>query len=214
MTIKAMIFDLDGTLLDTLADLTRSMNVALTSVGLPPRTAEECRLMIGNALPAFSRRAVGPDNQHLAQAVAARMRDEYRANCTNETAIYEGLAPALDELKKRGIRLAVLTNKDQDVARQIVEHYFGTDTFDPIAGTKPDTPIKPDPTSTLAILKQWNLPPAEVLFVGDSDTDVQTAHNANLRAVGVSWGFRGRQHLEAANADTVIDHPQELLALC
>ena len=137
-----------------------------------------------NALPAFSRRAVGSDNQHLAQAVAARMRDEYRANCTNETAIYEGLALTLDELKTRRPSRRP-DQQDQDVARQIVEHYFGTDTFDPIAGTNP-TPHQARPHIHPRHPQTMEPPPAEVLFVGDSNTDVRPPTTPNLRAVGVS----------------------------
>ncbi|MBE0538060.1 MAG: HAD family hydrolase [Phycisphaerae bacterium] len=213
MNYKAMIFDLDGTLVDTLQDLTDAMNVALTAVGLAPRTAEECRMMIGNALPMFSRRAVGPENQHLAEPVAGRMRDYYRGHCCDQTAVYPGLLTVIEELRRRGVRLAVLTNKDQDVAKEIVEHYFGAGVFDDIVGATGHNRIKPDPTTALELIAGMRITTDEALFVGDSDVDIQTAAAAGIRSVGVAWGFRGREDLAAANADIIVESPAEILDL-
>ncbi len=213
MTCKAMIFDLDGTLVNTLQDLTNAMNVALAALSLPTRSAEECRLMIGNALPMFARRAVGPANQHLAEPVADRMRIQYIENCTHETFVYNGLADVICQLHCNGVRLAVLTNKDQDVAKKIVEHFFGEGVFDPITGSAKGRPNKPNPQSALEIIARLNVLPDQVLFVGDSDVDIETARAAGIRSVGTAWGFRGRDELAAARADIIIDSPEEILDL-
>jgi phosphoglycolate phosphatase len=210
---KAMIFDLDGTLVDTLHDLTVAMNVALREFSLPERTAQECRMMIGNALPMFSRRAVGPENQHLAESVADRMRRYYVDNCVNETRVYNGLAGVIENLRQRVIRLAVLTNKDQDVAKKITDFYFGQGVFEPIVGSIKGRPNKPNPQSTLETVAEMKVTPAEVLFIGDSDVDIETARAAGIRSVGAAWGFRGRNELAAANADIIIDSPCEILDL-
>jgi len=208
-----MIFDLDGTLVDTLEDLTRAMNVALASCSLPRRTAEECRMMIGNALPMFARRAAGPGNGHLAAAIAGHMRSYYHDNCLNQTALYDGMADVIGDLRRRGICLAVLTNKDQDAAIKIVEHFFGVGVFEHIVGAGDGARIKPDPAAALDIVARMSLSPNVVLFVGDSDVDMQTAAAAGIRSVGVTWGFRGRDELAAARADIIIDSPAEILDL-
>jgi phosphoglycolate phosphatase len=208
-----MIFDLDGTLVDTLQDLTTAMNVALAACSLPTRSAEECRMMIGNALPMFARRAVGPDNEQLSKAVADTMRTYYCDNCLGKSRLYDGLAEVIDRLRRKRVRLAVLTNKDQDVARKIVEHFFGAGVFEYVVGTVGEARIKPDPGAALSILARMNLSTDEVLFVGDSDVDMQTAAAAGIRSVGVTWGFRGRDELAAARADIIIDSPAEILDL-
>jgi len=210
---RAIIFDLDGTLVDTLQDLTTAMNVALQEFHLPQCSAEECRLMIGNALPMFARRAVGPENQHLADRVAASMRDYYIDNCLTETRVYEGLKGVIDEMRHRHIYLAVLTNKDQHVATKIVEFYFGKGTFDPIVGAAKGRLNKPNPQSTLEIINAMRASPDQILFIGDSDVDIETARAAGVCSVGAAWGFRGRYELAVAHADIIIDSPAEILDL-
>jgi len=209
--IKGIIFDLDGTLVDTLDDLTDSMNAALAQVGRPARSAAECRQMIGHGLPAFAERALGAGYSHLTNALLTRMVDYYRDHCRLKTTAYDGMQEAMAALRRRRIRLAVLTNKNQAPAEVISGHYFGADTFDPIIGAAPGRPPKPDPQTTLEILRQWKLNANEVAFVGDSEADVQTAIAAGVRCIACQWGFRSPQQLLGAGAHILIARPAQIL---
>jgi phosphoglycolate phosphatase len=211
LNIKGLIFDLDGTLVDTLDDLTDSMNAALTQVGRPARSADECRAMVGYGLPVFAERALGAEHSHRTDALLTRMVDYYRDHCLLKTTVYDGIKEAIAVLRSRRIRLAVLTNKNQACAEVISRHYFGADTFDPIIGVADGRAAKPDPQTTLDILRQWKLDAAEVAFVGDSETDVQTALAAGVRCIACQWGFRSREQLLAAGANILIVHPAQIL---
>lgn len=211
MTIKGIIFDLDGTLVDTLDDLTDSMNAALTQVGRPARSSDECRAMIGHGLPVFAERALGAGHSHLTDALVTRMVDYYRDHCLLKTTAYDGMKEAIEALRRRRIRLAVLTNKNQAPAEVISRHYFGDDTFHPIIGAADGRPPKPDPQTTLEILRQWNLDADEAAFVGDSETDVQTAMSAGVRCIACQWGFRSCQQLRSAGAQILIARPAQIL---
>ena len=211
MAIQGIIFDLDGTLVDTLADLTDSMNAALMQLGRPGRSSEECREMIGYGLRKFAEYALGPEHAELTDELVGRMAAYYLDHCLLKTTAYDGMNETIETLSRQGIRLAVLTNKNQRPSEIICRHYFGADTFDPIVGAIEGRKTKPDPTTTLDILSQWNLGADDVLFVGDSETDIQTALNAGIRSIGCVWGFRGRDQLNAAGADILIDHPRQIL---
>jgi phosphoglycolate phosphatase len=211
LIIKGIIFDLDGTLVDTLDDLTNSMNAALAQLGRPQRSPEACRKMIGYGLRRFAEQALGPEAIELTDELVTRMVEHYRDHCLEKTAPYEGMQDLIATLARQGIRLAVLTNKNQAPAAVITRHYFGTETFDPIVGAEEGRKVKPDPTTALDILNVWNLRADEVLFVGDGETDVQTAQNAGVRCIGCEWGFRSREQLTEAGADILIQHPGEIL---
>ena len=211
MTIKGIIFDLDGTLVDTLDDLTDSMNAALTQLARPARSADQCREMIGHGLRTFAERALGEGQGHLTDLLVTRMVDYYCDHCLLETTAYAGMTEAVAALRGRGVRLAVLTNKNQAPAEVISRHYFGEDTFDPIVGAAPGRPVKPDPQTTLEILRQWKLQAHEVAFVGDSEADVQTAIAAGVRCIACQWGFRSKEQLLQAGAQILIAHPSQIL---
>jgi len=208
---KAMLFDLDGTLVDTLADLANAMNYGLRKYGLAEHSVAACRPMIGNGVETFALRAVGAGNEQLRDKVLAAMREYYAANWKANSRVYPGMAETVEKLRDRGIRLAVVTNKDHDAAREMVEYFFGKGAFAVIAGTDEQGRVKPDPASSLAVAKSLGVSTEECVFVGDSDVDIETAKAAGMRSVGVTWGFRPREVLENAGADVIVDTPGEIL---
>jgi phosphoglycolate phosphatase len=213
MKYKAIIFDLDGTLVDTLADLADAMNAALKQYELPTHRADAVRFMIGNGVHVFAKKALPPDKQDLKYDILNAMRQHYSENCCKSTVVYEGMDETVRILRDQGVRLAVVTNKDQALAEKVAGHFFPSGTFAQIMGVTSDDVIKPDPTSTLFVVNALGLSPDDFLFIGDSDVDIQTAKNAGIRSVGAAWGFRGRDELKAAQADIIIDSPREILDL-
>ncbi len=211
MKIKGIIFDLDGTLVDTLDDLTVAMNHALNTLGFAPHSRDLCRQMIGNGLKMFAQRAMGTDDPQKIEKLLDVMTVFYREHCLDKTTPYMNLKEVVLRLFGMGVRLAVLTNKNQAPAEIITNHFFGAGTFDPIVGYREGLRVKPDPQSTYDIIAGWELQKDQVLLVGDSEVDIQTAAAAGIRAIGVSWGFRGREALIAAGSTLVIDKPDQLL---
>ncbi len=212
MNYKAVIFDLDGTLLDTLGDLTDSMNFALNELGMPKREAQECRMMIGNGVVKFAERALPDNRKDCVEEVLQIMKAHYIDNCCNKTRPFEGILELLEKLRKMGVKLAVLTNKQHDQALKTVDYYFNG-FFNEIAGITAERKIKPDPESTLEICSKMNIEPSQALFVGDSDVDMETAGNAGILPVGVSWGFREAELLKKAGAQIIVDKPAQILDL-
>jgi phosphoglycolate phosphatase len=209
--LKTVIFDLDGTLVDTLGDLTDSMNYALASLGQPVHPESVTRKLIGDGIFTFASRALKDDQQHLADEVVRRMREHYRGNCLKKTSVYPGVKELVTELRKRGVKAAVLTNKDQLVARTIVEHYFGKDAFDRVVGVVDRIPVKPGPGAATKLMAEMGVAKHDCLLVGDSGIDVDTAKAAGIKSVGVSWGFRGPEELAQHGADVIINDPKEIL---
>lgn len=209
MKYAGIVFDLDGTLIDTLADLSAAMNAAMRQLGLPEHPPQACRQMIGDGIRTFASRAVGPDHQHLADRAVELMRAEYQRNLVVHSQIYAGLAEVIERLAVAGVRMGVITNKHQKEADAIIRHFFD-DRMASVIGVSEATPVKPDPTGTLRVLGHMGLSPAGALFVGDSDVDIETARRAGMAFLGVAWGFRGRMALAAAGAGDIIDHPDEL----
>ena len=212
MQTKGIIFDLDGTLVDTLDDLTVSMNYGLRRFGCPERSRDDCRDMIGSGILKFAESALGPEYKHLAESLVEVMIEHYRDHCLVKTVPYPGFPDVLRTLHQMNIRLAILTNKNQQPAEVITRHFFG-DIFATIIGAKNGQKPKPDPQAALKILELWNLEPQEVLFVGDSEADIQTAEAANVRCVACEWGFRSKTQLLAAGAKMFIQHPKQILDL-
>ena len=209
MKYAGIVFDLDGTLIDTLADLSAAMNAAMRLLGLPEHSPADCRQMIGNGIRTFASRAVGPDHQNLADQAVGLMRAEYQRNLVVHSRVYDGLSEVIERLAAAGVGMGVITNKHQKEAAAIIRHFFG-DRMACVAGVDEATPVKPDPTGTLRVLRNMGLSPAQALFVGDSDVDIETARRAGMAFLGVGWGFRGRQALATAGAADIIDHPDEL----
>ena len=211
MRYKGVIFDLDGTLIDTLEDLTASMNYALVKLGCNQRRREECRQMIGNGLIKFAERALPEDRKGLRDKLLEIMVTHYQQHCLVKTAPYEGIQSVVETLGNKGIRMAILTNKNQKPAEAIVTHFWNDGIFNPIVGVCNRRKVKPDPASTLEILEQWQLTVSEVIFIGDSEVDIQTALAAEVACVGCEWGFRDKKQLLDAGAETLIQKPIQIL---
>ncbi len=212
---KGVLFDLDGTLLDTIDDLTDSMNSALSAVGLLPHTAEECKYFVGDGVEMFIRRAL-PEDRRDDQTVA-EVRTNYcaaYAKCwANKTRPYEGIPQLLGELERRQITMAVLSNKPDDFTRAVLARLLPQWSFARVAGAREGVPRKPDPAPAIAIAKDLHIPPREFLYVGDTNTDMQTAVAAGMYPVGALWGFRKAEELLANGAKTLIEKPMDLLKL-
>ncbi len=212
MTYKAVIFDLDGTLVNSLEDLADATNYALKSFGQQVHSAEELKQMVGEGTRTLISRALNNENTELIEPVLMKMREKYMQICLDKSRPYKGLQEVVTELAKKKIKLAVLTNKDEKMAQKIVSHFFGG-LFQIVKGTIEAVAVKPEPTAVLQVLEKLGVRPEETIFVGDSKIDVQTAKAAGIKAVGVSWGFRSRGELVEAGADAVIEEAAALLKI-
>ena len=205
---RLTIFDLDGTLLNTIGDLAVSCNAVLALRGLPQHSYEDYCRFVGNGIMRLVERAL-PEALRPPYTVDAVRRDfvaYYLAHIDEHTLPYEGIPELLDELQRRGVRLAVASNKFQAGTEKLIGRYFPDIRFDVVLGQRPDVPLKPDPAVVGEIL-------TAVLYVGDSGVDMQTAAAAGVRSAGVTWGFRTRAELEQSGARHIVDRPAELLGL-
>jgi len=209
----AVLFDLDGTLLDSLEDIGDAMNAVLASLGHPTHTMHAYRTLVGEGARELARRALPPEARHDVDHVLARYKAHYRANLVVKSKPYDGIVSMLEALKHASIVMAVVTNKPHDVAMEIVAQVFAPHSFARVIGQRDGHPHKPDPTDALAVVRALGVDPAEAFFVGDTDTDMRTARNAGMRAIGVTWGFRDRDELERHGAHVIVDHPQEIVRL-
>lgn len=210
-----VIFDLDGTLLDTLDDLADSMNSVLDQDGLPTHPTSAYRQFVGNGALMLVRRAL-PENRRGEQEIedkASRFRAEYAMRWKAKTRPYDGIPELLNALALRRLKLAVLTNKPDDFANDCVTQLLSAWLFDVVRGQKQGSPLKPDPASALETAKALGLRPAEILYLGDSGTDMETAARAGMFPVGALWGFRDEAELSARGAVAVISKPMDLLKL-
>ncbi|WP_319407724.1 HAD family hydrolase [uncultured Desulfosarcina sp.] len=214
-SFQAIIFDLDGTLLDTLADIGDSVNCMLAEYGFPGHTPDDYTRFIGNGIKMLVIRALPVEgcSGELVDACVRRAREIYWENWNNKTRLYEGIIELLDGLKTMGLPLAVLSNKPHDFTVRYVDAYFDKLTFKVVMGQNDHFPVKPDPASALDIARQIGLAPQTFLFVGDSAVDMKTATAAGMHAVGVAWGFRGPKELLENGCQTLVTHPLEILSL-
>lgn len=213
MATKLAIFDLDGTLLNTIGDLAEAANHMLALRNLPQHDYPTYCTFVGNGIMRLVERAL-PESLRTPETVAAARRDfldYYLAHIDEKTAPYAGVSALLAALQERGVRLAVASNKFQAGTEKLVQTFFPEIRFEAVFGQRPEVPLKPDPAVVEEILARTGVAREEVLYVGDSAVDIQTAHAAGVRAIGVSWGFRSREELEKASADRIIDQAEELL---
>lgn len=210
---KLVIFDLDGTLLDTIADLAGATNYALTQLGYPTHDTDTIRTFVGNGINKLLERAL-PANEQTEENVM-RMRSYfvpyYDAHNADLSRPYPGIEMLLQSLQKKGIEIAVASNKYQEATTKLVKHYFPTIQFAEILGQRENIPVKPHPTIVFDILNKTGIDKKDVLYVGDSGVDMQTAQNAEVDAIGVTWGFRPRTELEALHPLGIIDKAEELM---
>lgn len=216
--MSALVFDLDGTLLDTLEDIARAGNAVLAAHGFPARSLPEYRQLVGrgfrslirNALPA---EAAATLTEEGLDALVTEARAWYGANLCRSTRPYPGIPEALHGLAEAGQALAVLSNKPHELTVALVRRFFPGVPFTQVFGGRDGMPLKPDPTVLLEMLRGMGVPPTRALYVGDSDVDVFTARNANMTSIGVAWGFRGADELRNAHADHIVTAPAELAAV-
>jgi len=215
MKYKAIIFDLDGTLLNTLDDLGNAMNRVLSDMGFPIHAIDEYRSFIGDGVEKLIKRALPEKNRNevTVHTCIEAFLEDYKKNRNVNTRPYEGISELLDALKERGLKMAVLSNKPHDTTSLCVAELLPRWRFDAVLGHRDRTPHKPDPAGALEISKHLNIPPGEFLFLGDSGVDMETAIAAGMFPVGVLWGFRDAEELRKSGAQALISHPLEVLNL-
>ncbi len=214
MKFEGVIFDLDGTLINSLDDLADSMNSILIEAGCPTHEVEAYKYFVGNGLRNLVRKAL-PEELRDEQTVAkyfGLMTSKYRNNCLIKSKPYPGIVDLLDELKSRNLKLAVLSNKADELTKKIIESLL-PGYFDIVIGMTNEEYRKPNPAGALKISQQWGVKPECIAYLGDSGTDMQTAINAGMYAIGVLWGFRTEEELLASGAKKIIVNPAELLTI-
>lgn len=211
MKFKGIIFDLDGTLVNSLEDISDAMNTVLIGLNYPTHTYDTYQYFIGSGLRNLVSKALPASNNSEEQIEICFdcMINEYREVCTFKTKPYGGIPELLDILVSKNIKLAIFSNKADELTKKIASEIF-PNRFDAAVGLSTEALKKPNPFEAIEISKRWNLKPEEILFVGDSDIDMQTAVNANMFAVGVSWGYRTEEELIASGAQVVINSPLDL----
>mgnify|MGYP004496868737 FL=1 len=209
---KGVIFDLDGTLVNSLPDIAGAMNRALQAAGLPMYPEEDYKFKVGNGVLKLAERAVGPRTDCYEQVLRAYMAD-YAQHCREKSHAYPGIPALLDALAARGLQVCVLTNKDQADAESVLSCYFPGYPFACVQGRVEGLALKPAPDGALKIARSLGIAPANFWYVGDTATDMDCGNGAGMETVGVLWGFRPRTELETAHARHLIAAPAELLEL-
>lgn len=213
--MDTIIFDLDGTLLNTLEDLTDSVNYAMEKFGFPVHTIEEIRSFVGNGAPKLIERSIpqGTENPSY-EAVLAAFKEHYAAHCEDKTKPYEGVMELLAQLKEKGCRMAVVSNKFDGAVKRLCKKYFGS-YLETAIGESADVKRKPAPDTVYRALHELSCDGSSAVYVGDSEVDIQTAKNASLPCISVTWGFRTEEQLKAAGAEEkfMLSSPLGLLPL-
>ena len=211
---KAVIFDLDGTLSDTIASIKYCADRAVGPFGCGPFTQRQYQYFVGDGAANLIRRALAAggdeDPAHFEEAYAA-YREIFRENCMYQVKPYEGIPQLLRDLKEKGLRIAVLSNKPHEESVSVVETLFGKGCFDFIQGQQEGIAIKPSPEGVFRILDVFGLTAEDILYLGDTATDMKTGKRAGAFTLGALWGFRDREELKGGGADAVIEHPSQVL---
>lgn len=210
MTVKAALFDLDGTLTNTLNDIANAMNRSLRLHGLQEFSVNDYRYLVGDGVKKLAER-VCRGRTELEDSVRQAYQAYYRDHAQEQTAPYDGVSDMLQALQRQGIRLAVFSNKPHADTCAVVEHYFPDVAFEVVRGQMEDTPVKPDPAGALAVAAAMQLKPEEFVYLGDTATDMRCAVNAGMHPIGVLWGFRTAEELLESGAQALIEHPSQLM---
>ncbi len=207
--IKTVIFDLDGTLLNTLEDLKEAANFALCKFGYPERSLNDVRCFVGNGVRKLIERAVPDDCKNIDECLEV-FKKNYSENMCNHTKPYEGILEILEELHRENIKIGVVSNKFDMAVKDLCKKYFGN-LVDTAIGQSDDVPQKPAPDGVLKAMQELGAVKNSTIYAGDSDVDVETAKNAGLKCIGVTWGFRTKDYLKGA--DFIVDRPQEIIKI-
>jgi len=210
---RAVLFDLDGTIADTLADLANAVNWALEQLGCPPCPVDSYRYKVGDGAREMCQRALPADRQELTDQVLRLMRRRYDEHCFDLTRLYPGIPELVSALAERKFKLAVLSNKPDEFTKRMIARYFKPSPFANVRGQLLGVPLKPDPTAALQLAQELGITPAHWLYLGDTNTDMRTARAAGMHPVGVLWGFRDREELLDSGAEHIVAKPQDVLAL-
>lgn len=214
--IKAVMFDLDGTLADSLESISSAGNKVLMEFGFEPLPKENYKYYAGDGAAVLVERCLkdaGDKELKHYEAVYARYQEIFKEDCTYKVSAFTGMPETLRKLKEKNIRLAVISNKPHERALDVVKRLFEPELFDCVLGLKEGQKRKPDPNGALMAAKQFDAKPEECLFIGDTNVDMQTGRNAGMIKVGVLWGFRTKEELEENGADYIISTPEELMKI-
>ncbi len=207
----AVVFDLDGTLVDSLRDIAEALNHCLALLALPTHPVERYRYMVGEGVPTLCQRAVGDSHPHLVHRLAELVRPYYRTRAVCHTRPYAGVPELVAALQDRGCALGVLSNKPHELTKRVVQAFWPDGGFDFVRGYIEEQHRKPDPAYLLEMGRTLGVAPRDTWMVGDTPTDIETARRAGAVGIGVTWGFRTRDDLQAAGAVHIVDSPDELL---
>lgn len=213
---KGIIFDLDGTLLNTIEDLTDSVNDVMKYYHFPEHDVYACKMMVGNGFRKLITRALPEEKQNdesFIDEAQAQFAKAYHNRYLNKTVPYEGIIDLLEQLKEQGVKIAINSNKRTDYTEALADKFFKDQNMTAVYGERESEgiPKKPDPTAALEIAKQMNLSAEDVLYIGDSKTDMKTGQNAGMDTIGVAWGFRGSKELRENHATYIVEKPEEIL---
>ena len=213
--IKAVFFDLDGTLVDTLCDLADSTNYALSKMGFPTHATEKFRYFVGDGVSKLIERALPEDKRSsdIHKECLSIYKNYYKEHYLDKSCVYDGVSDLIEKLKEKGLRLAILSNKHHEMTVTVAQTLFAQDTFDVVYGQKENCPAKPDPQLMLQIMNELGVEPSEAVMIGDSGMDMAVAANAKCKGIGVLWGFRAEDELRENGADYIVAEPSEILKI-
>lgn len=212
---KLVIFDLDGTLLNTIADLANSTNHALQQCGFPQHAVDKYNFFVGNGINKLFERALpeGAKTEENISRIRQIFLSHYNLHNTDFSIPYPGIPKLLNILQRNGLMLAIASNKYQAATEKLIQHYFSDIHFLAIFGQRNNIPVKPDPTVINEIISIAQIKKEDTLYIGDSGVDMQTAKQADVTSIGVTWGFRPRQELESFHPDHIVEHPESIISL-
>ena len=210
---KAVIFDLDGTIIHSLPDILEHVNITLKKYNAPLRNADEIRQFIGNGARNLIKRSFGDITEQELDERLAFYNESYTSSGSPKTRLFDGVKELILTLKERGYKLAILTNKPQKTTDEVYQKYLSSFNFDMVVGQSSSVKCKPDKTATLNILEKLNVEKQNAFFVGDGETDVLTSINAGIKNISVLWGYRDKDQLQQVGATTFVNNPKEILSL-